>query len=299
MMKRLLIIYVFSTLFGFVYAQTKGTNKIKNQTEKLDSLKIEILKINLKIDNLAKDIGLLNKELKPSRSNNEETSLVQTRDSLRSLQKEINQLRAKLSKKEEAIQKNKNKEYQKGKDEVLQQIIMPLKGKSFDELIKSSTIALLQNLHQYIEKSLNTENNFQNEIKDLCMYFELSQIFQQKVNENQLKKAKTRLTQISQSSALMEQLRQKMEGYNNYKSGLKETIEKIIEIDRNEKVQGMHEDVQMTKYNKISILVSKFLFSYAFKFKDYPHLASIINEILLQKFPPNTDSDISYLLNEL
>jgi len=93
---------------------------------------------------------------------------------------------------------------------------------------------------------------------------------------------------------LLDGLKKNLKNYQAFTDGLKESIKKIIELDKNQAVSGMSEDIQKSKLNEIS----QYIFDYDFNLIDYPYLSNIVLEIIKDK-QSNPDADISDLLKNL
>ena len=106
------------------------------------------------------------------------------------------------------------------------------------------------------------------------------------------------LNQTNKQSVSLDKLKYSVDKYQLFNNGLKETISKLVELDDNESVEGMHEDIQKQKFNKIMSHISKYIFDYDFNFIDYPYLSDIVIEIIKRK-QPYVDTPITDLLQKL
>jgi predicted transcriptional regulator len=135
-------------------------------------------------------------------------------------------------------------------------------------------------------------------LSDLVKYFNAKELLEQKFDAVKIKDAQAKLSQIQQQSELLDKRKEYMENYQTFNDGLKESIEKIIKLDKSESVLGMDEEIQKQKFNKILAEISSYIFNYDFNFMDYPYLSDIVLEIIKRK-QPNADADITNILKKL
>jgi hypothetical protein len=183
--------------------------------------------------------------------------------------------------------------FQEGKNDALLSVVNAYK-KPFDYLILCSTKESVQH-----DLSLVGNNNaeIRQTLSDLEKYFSAKELLSKKQDDYRIKDAINQLKATTQNSKMIVQLQSNLESYKNYSDGLKETIGKIIEIDKKEIAEG-NDFVQQQKLNKILSEISQFVFNYDFNFTDYPYLSDIVLEIMKRK-QPNADADITDLLNKL
>jgi hypothetical protein len=195
--------------------------------------------------------------------------------------------------KQKAEQKTKEN-YEKGKYEILTIIINRYKSKSFDELLKSSTKqSVLQDL--FLCQSLP---EIQLILSDIQKYSNAKELLDAKLDAAQIKSQQIQLAQIKQESVVMTKLKEILSNYPTINDGLKETLERIIALDKREAVFGMSKEIQKKKFDKILSDLSSFIFNYDFSFSDYPYLSDIILELIKRK-QRNADAEISDLLKVL
>ncbi len=106
------------------------------------------------------------------------------------------------------------------------------------------------------------------------------------------------MEQIKRESALLSKLKETIGNYQVFNEGLKETLGKIVVLDKAEAVSGMSKEIQRKKFDKILAEISAYIFNYDFNFSNYPYLSDIFLEIIKRK-QPNPDADISDLLKRL
>lgn len=200
-------------------------------------------------------------------------------------------------------ERNNNKtklkdEYVSGQNAVLQNIINTYNTKTFDELLKTSTIEFVMRDKLLLENNLQTQQL----ISDLIVCLEAKELFRHKFEATKAKLYQSKLIEIKHKSVVLEKIKSDLEEFQSLNEGLKETVVKLIQFDKDEKkgfsVAGMSLEVQKMKLNKIFDEISLFVFNYDFKVNDYPFLADVIFEIFKIK-QPNPDAEISFLLNKL
>jgi len=208
-----------------------------------------------------------------------------------SLQKQVELINTNFSKANAIIQeKEKQLTEEKLKSAVWANATDIYKNKSFDELIQSSTkLSVQRDMEQF-----SKDENVKTILVDLETYFNAKELLAMKFDASQIKNAQTQLNQIKRQSELLDGLKKNLKNYQAFTDGLKESIKKIIELDKNQAVSGMSEDIQKSKLNEIS----QYIFDYDFNLIDYPYLSNIVLEIIKDK-QSNPDADISDLLKNL
>jgi hypothetical protein len=321
MMKKIVILTLFVSYFSATFSQDL-LKEIKELTLANDSLQKQvikplydsILKLNTanaaeasKVKALDKEKDGLNKKIKDLEKNIADLNKNKVKIERDTLQKQVERLTANLielnqriSEKDKQIVEEKQNGEQKakqekenGKNEALAKIVNSYKGKPFEILIKSSTKLSVQ---RDIPLVGNNEE-MRVILPDLEKYFTAKELLAKKFDAAKIKDAQAQLSQIQQQSELLDKLKEHIENYQTFNDGLKETIEKIIDLDKRESVTG--EEVQKQKFNKILAEISSYIFNYGFNFMDYPYLSDdIILEIIKRK-QPNADANITDILNKL
>lgn len=269
-------------------------NDITMLYKQIDTLQKEKIYLQQKISKIEKE----NTELNTNKIKNERDSL---QILLGKLNTNLSELKQISLQKEKEIFDTKQKclenalaEKEKGRQEVFSSIAIKYSGKTFDELIMSTTKQSVMTDILLVESNPQIKST----IQDLLKYFNAEQLFLEKFNANQITYYKNQLNQINQESKLLTYKKDLLENYESFNDGLKTTIEKIIALDEREIVYGMGDVIERQKFIKIFAELTSYIFDYDFNFTDYPYLSDIVLEIIKRK-QPNCDADISDLLNKL
>jgi hypothetical protein len=294
-MKKTFILAVVLCNFCTVYAQEDYFDKAVKQAVAIDSLKKEIKRYQEQISLFQRNSTDFQNKIKAlQRDFAEITKFKQEKQDiqlqLRQKDEHIHKLQIELSTKDTQL----SEKYEEGKQVAFSNIIDGYRGKSFDDLIRSTT-------KWSVQRDLSLVGN-KSEIKrvlsDLEKYFNAKALLEEKFNTRQIEDAKKQLQSIIQDSQLLDQLKENIEQYQNFTIGLKERIERIIALDNSEGVFSAGEDVKKQKHYKILSEISRYIFNYDFNFTDYPYLSHIVLEIFKRK-QPNPDADVSDLLNKV
>jgi light-regulated signal transduction histidine kinase (bacteriophytochrome) len=177
--------------------------------------------------------------------------------------------------------------------QALDNIVNSYKNKQFDDLITASTKESVRRDIQLVSDNPDVRQI----LDDLDMYLKIKELLSHKYNDERIKEAQTRLKTVNRESTLLDKLIENIDNYSNFNQGLKETIEKINNLDMQESVAEMSDDIQKQKFNKILSNISSYVFNYDFNITDYPYLSDILLEIFKRK-QPDVDADISDLLDK-
>lgn len=312
-MKKAIVLFIMLFGLGNAYAQDGVADKIAKQAVEIDSLK-KVIKIFMFKNDSLKNVILnyqvsekknldANDELKKELSKLEkyktekkaiETKLEVKSDSIVLLKNKIIQIENEIKSTIEKGKKDAAAEKENGKNEILNKLLNTYKNKSFDELIKSSSITSILRDKQLIGNNTDVKQI----ITDLETYYTAEILLSNKFNALQVKDAISQVTLIKQQSKLVTTLKDNLDNFKTFNEGLNAAIQNIIAIDKKEFVKGMSEQVIKSKLNKILSELSKFIFDYNFNFVDYPYLSDIVLEIIKQK-QPNPDANISDLLKKI
>lgn len=302
----ILILFTAST----AYAQTDILNEFSKQAITIDSLKkvISLEKSKtLKLDSTYQSrtkiqqetISILQRNL--SALNKFKVEKVSTDALIRQKTDSITTLISEVHKRDTILLAEKQKGERKvieakasGKNEMLEIVINIYKNKSFDDLIRSTSKLSIQRDLQFTSDQVMLKSQF----NDLSKYFNAMELLNVKFNETQIQNSQIELDKINQKSSQLVVAKELLENYELFNDGLKETIGKIIALDKHEKVTGMPEEIQKRKRFKLMAEISSYIFDYDFKFGDYPYLDEVILEIIKQK-QPDPDADISQLIYKL
>ncbi len=308
MVKKIIILTVIICGVGSAYSQD-CSDKEKKQAELIDSLQKVIKDANNQFNKIA---AMTQNNLKAMSD-----TIISLKSNLSSLEKfkahkksndvqlktksdSITLLKNQLSDKDKQITSVKEQDVQKahtekerGKKEVLANLVFTYK-KPFDDLITSSSKESVQrDIHLLANDTLVKPI-----LDDLQIYFNAIELLVKKFDFAQTKYVKTQINQIKQKSIMLDKLKETINKYQIFSDGLKETLNELIKLDKSESVSGMSEEIRKQKFNKIISKLIEHIFNYDFNFKDYPYLSDIILEIIKRK-QPNADADISDLLSKL
>jgi chromosome segregation ATPase len=183
-------------------------------------------------------------------------------------------------------------EREKGKAEALANIVNTYKSRQFDDLIKSSTKESVLHDRQLADNNAEIKPI----LSDLLIYFNAIELLAKKYDAAQIKNAQTQFNQIKQKSALLDKLKENIEYYQDFNDALKETIDKLVNLDKRKAADGDLE-IQKLKFNEIVTELTTYMYNY-YDYGNYPYLSDIVLEIIKRK-KPNADADIKDLFNKL
>ena len=256
--------------------------EIAKLNEQLKALEFEKSELNKKIKTLESTVAELNKnKIKVERDN-----LQAKFDSLTIKVTELNKLISikdkQIIQEKELGEKKSIQEKEKGKQVVLSQIIQTY-NKSFDELIKNSTLKTVERDMSIV----GDKTEVQQKLLSLQIYFNSELVLSEKYSEQKVENAITQLKSIDQTELVLK-LTDKLSKYKLCNDGLKTTIDKILEIDK--KFVANDEYTQKTKLNDVLAETAWYFRNYRFNFIDYPYLSEIVLEIIkLKQKDANTD----------
>ncbi|MFO0467709.1 MAG: hypothetical protein ACK5ZX_00195 [Bacteroidota bacterium] len=305
-MKKVITIIVMLCAFNSAFAQKDLIDRIEQQAIEIDSLR-KLVKSEIDSRQIARNENsklrdTLNKlrfelanleEIRKSKKNID-SMIRQKSDSIALLKAGITDKDKLLAKEKQKAEQKVKEEYEKGKNEILTIIINKYKIQSFDELLKSSSKqSIVQDL--LLCQSVPEINQI---LSDIQKYFNAKELLDVQLDAAQLKNQQLQLGQIKRESVVLGKLKEIISNYQSFNDGFKETVERIISLDKREVVSGMSNDIQKKKFDKILAELSSYIFNYDFNFSDYPYLADILLEIIKRK-QPNADADIADLLKKL
>lgn len=312
MKKIYLTIFILNVYFS-IFAQSELVDRVTTQAIEIDSLKKVILSekenlsnLQLRTQQLQSTIKIQTDSLKILRNdisqlvklrndlNEKDIQLKSKNDSILLLKSMVSDLekQMKINNQNSIIKIKEEKE--NGKNEILQGIEKTYINKSFDDVLKFSNKESVERDLELLGQASESKAL----LLDLINYFSFEELLIKKVDMDQINQAQYQLSEIEHESTALENLKEKIDNYQIFSEGIKETIEKIIILDQTETVAGMPDNIQNQKLNKILSEISLYIFNYDFKLKDFPFLSELIFEILKRK-QPNPDADISDLLNKL
>lgn len=305
-MKKLITFIAIFCSFNSAFAQNELIERLEKQAVEIDSLKkisITDLEKNQKEKNENNNLKDTLKKLRSDFANldefrklkqNIDILIGQKTDSIKDLKAIISEKDKQIATEKQNAENKANEGYEKGKYEILTIIVNKYKNQSFDDLlISSSKQSIGQDL--LICKDLPESSKI---LSDLNIYYNAKELLENKIDINQIKNQLMQLGLIKRKSLTIDKLKEIISNYQTFDQGLKETIEKIISLDKREVVAGMSNEIQKKKLDKILGEVSSYIFNYDFNLTDYPYLSGIILELIKIK-QPNADADISDLLKKL
>lgn len=302
-----------STFLKLYNQQVLEINNFKNELEKAklnssrlsESYKKDTLELLKEIKGLQKEISSERQKILDLNQNKlkQENSNLQTKvetlnrkiDSLNVIifsQNQIISNKDSLIKNEKIISKvTAEKAKIDGKTESLSNIINSFKIGSFDELIRSSTKESLTR-----DMSLINENSeIQPILNDLKTYYISQKLLLEKFDSVKAKNAQTSLSKIVRQSQLLENCKENIESYQDYRNALKASMSDILKEDK--KISLGDSFTQDEKFRKISSILAIYMFNY-YNYKAYPYLFDIIFEIIKRK-KVNPDASINDLFEKL
>lgn len=294
-------------LFSSAFAQKDIiVERLEKQAVEIDSLK-KLIKAEMDNSKLLRNennslqdslkklrYDLSNFEVFINGKKNLDSILRQKTDSIFLLQARISERDKQIIIEKQTAELKAKEENEKGKNEILINIINGYKSHSFDVLLKSST-------KQSVEQDLQLCQGIPEVrliLSDMQKIFIAKEILDFKPEESQIKSQQIELGQIKRESVILGKLKEILSNYQTFNGGLKEIIGKIVALDNVETVFKQPKEIQKKKYDKILAEISSYIFNYDFNFSDYPYLTDIILEIIKRKLP-NADADISDLLKKL
>jgi hypothetical protein len=297
---KITIAFVLFNLFS-VFSQQELIKEIGKQAITIDSLKkvtktekenyrIQNENLNNKKDSI-KILKLTLSKLEKFKTEKEKIDnlIKQKNDSVILLKNQKSELSLKILEERNICEQKKIEEKEKVRSEILTKIINTYKGKSFNDLIVSSNKLSIERDLLLIGENVELKQV----LIDMNQYFEAKLLLEKPFEAEQIKNAQTELNKIKQQSTLLDNLKEQIEQYEKSYKGLKDCINGIISIDKNDgPVSDMGKDAKEKKLNKILTEISNYIFNYDFNFTEYPYLSSILSQVIKVKFP-NPDQDIS------
>jgi peptidoglycan hydrolase CwlO-like protein len=285
----------------------RDNNKLINdlQTEKqnfsdlYEAYKKDTLALQKQIKDLRNEVSSEKQKVSDLNNNKvkEERDNLQTKvDSLITVISKLNQTIADNDKQIEKAKANSitsaDKAKNDGKAEALASIVNSYKNRPFDDLIKSSTKGSVDRDMQLVGNNPEVKPV----LNDLQIYFNAQELLSEKFDAVKIKNAQTQLNQINRQSKLLDALKEDVDFYQNFKTALKETISKLVNLDKRKSADG-DPDIQKLKFNDIVTILTDYIYNY-YDYTKYPYLSDIVLEIIKRK-QPNADADITDLLIKL
>jgi hypothetical protein len=319
------IIFLFSLFGAFANSNAQDClDKIAKQAVELDSLKRNVKLNYLKMDSLQASIELLKLKQKED--------VLRNRDSDKKFLDSINELKSDLSKfqkfkiekiryetiiklmsdsillfKKELVTRNEEiisatekvkkvtiVEKENGRREVRDQIAKFYLNKSFDDLISSTNLFMIERDKRLVGDNLNVKQI----LLDLELFFNVRKLLSIKFEINGLTNSISKINAIKRESRLVEKLKDDLDNYKTLNDGLLNTLQRIILIDKMEYVKGMDESIVKLKLEKVISVLTNYIFVYDFNFVDYPYLNDIILDVMKRK-QSDPDADILDLLGKI
>jgi hypothetical protein len=267
---------------SIVKLNSAHNKEITKLNELIKVLEIQKIDLNKKLKTLELSVAELNKnKIKVERDN-----LQAKIDSLTIKVNELNLLISakdiQISQEKELSLKKSIQENKKGKQEVLNQIIQTY-NKPFDELVKISTLEFIERDMHLIGDKIEG----QQKLLSLQKYFNSDLVLNQKFSQQKVEIAITQLKSLEQTELILK-LSDKLSKYKFCNDGLKTTLDKILEIDKN--FVANDDYTQKTKLNDVLSELAWYFRNYRFNLSDYPYLSEIVLDIIkLKQKDANTD----------
>ena len=252
-------------------------NTLKSQRDTIKSLKSDLSKL----EKFKADKKIIDAQLK------------QKNDSIVLLKNHISGKEQQITAEKQKCEQKLHEEKEKGKNEVLANIVNSYKNNKFDDLIKSSTKPAVRRDMQLVGN--NMEMEVKQILSDLEKYFDAEELLAKKFDAAQIGKAQLQLNQIKQPSKLLDKLKENIEYYKDFSDKLKERVENLVELDK-QKV-AVDSETRKMKFQLIVTELSNYMYDYD-EYGNYPYLSDIVLEIIKRK-KSNADADIRDLLIRL
>jgi len=282
-------------------------NKLKSdlQTDKKkftdlnDVYKKDTLALQKQIKALQKDIEIEKQkvsDLSKNKVKTERDNFLHKIDSLNTVISTLNQVISDKDKKIGTIRQQgdqkAHEENERGKQEVLVSLLNSYIGKSFDDLIKFSNKESVIRDIQFVDKNVEVKTI----LNDLLIYFNAEELLNKKFDAIQIKNAQVLLSQIKRESKLLDALKENVTYYQDFNTAFKETIGKLINLDKRKSADGDSE-IQKLKFNEIVTELTDYMYNY-YDYAKYPYLSDIMLEIIKRK-RQKADMNILDLLSKL
>ena len=264
--------------------------EIAKLNEQLKALEIEKSELNKKVKTLESTVAELNKNKIKVEKDNLQAKCDSLIIKVKELENLISAKDKQIAQEKELGQQKSIQEKEKGKSEILNQIIQTY-NKPFNELIKNSTLKTVERDMSLVDD----KTVIQKTLLSLQIYFNSEQVLNKKYSEQRVENALTQLKSIEQTELVLK-LTDKLSKYKLCNDGLKTTIDKILEIDK--KFVANDEYTQKTKLNDVLAEIAWYFRNYRFNFIDYPYLSEIVLEIIKLK-QKDANTDIAILKEKL
>ena len=250
-------------------------NKIKNQRDDL----------LIKTDTLSRSITELKKTI------SEKNSLIKVERDI--LLIKADSLSAKIIELERIISQREDQKVKEQESVGLEisGLIIQMCKMSFDESIKYYT---LNSVEDDLSIFINNQE-IQNKLQELKMYFTAEQVLSEKYDEEKVKIAQNQIANLEQTK-LVKNLANRISDYKICNSSLRAAIIKIVEMDK--RLIANDNNKQMLKLSDILLVLDKWSQNYIFSYSDYPYLSNIVFEIQKLKHS-NANTDIKNYLDKL
>jgi hypothetical protein len=182
-----------------------------------------------------------------------------------------------------------SEQYKLGKEDALASMLNIYRDQPFDVLIKSSTKKSVARDMQFV----GNNTDIMMVLKGLQIYFDAQVLLSEKFDAVKISEAQMKLGQVKHQSKLLDGLKDDIDSYNDFNTALKETIQKVVNLDKIKSVDG-DSGIQQSKFNDIVAILTDYMYNY-YNYASYPYLSDKVLEIIKRK-QPNADADISDLL---
>lgn len=301
-MKKYTIFILLVLLFSVVHSQDviKGGQKSisdsllmelgaakANSARELKAARDSVNTLISKIGGLEKDNSELNKSIKRLngvRIGSLEKERDQKVDSIRILKDTISSREKQIADLGKAATINEIKKRSEGAQSVYDQIGLYYQNGTLDDLIRSSTKRSAERDVKLVGDNVNARKK----IQYLQLYFSAQEVFEEKYDEQKVKRVETSLNGITEKSQLLDSLKTKLSNYSRCSGALSKAIENIIAFDKT--FTANDDYTQEKKLGGDLAKLAWYIRNYHFNFYDYPYLAGKILEIIkIKQIDANTD----------
>ena len=289
-MKKYLVLLFITINFFNAYSQEILLDRVTKQAVEIDSLEKSLGQCQTSITQLRDTIKTKNKEI------NDLQSQIKKLDKYKELKKTYNDLSEKYNdlKNSQTTLENNHRDdltiaIAKAKNEIYSKIADTYTNRDFESLILISNKASVDRDSNLLFKNQELKQTF----KDLKNYFEAKALLSSAYDAAKVQTALNNLNSINHTSASLDKLKLLLTSYNTKYKGLKDCFERILSLNKN--VNDLSDEIRSDKIKDINYEISTYIFDFDINFNDYPYISEVINNAIVTKYG-NTDVNISNLL---
>ena len=289
-MKKYLVLLFITINFFNAYSQEILLDRVTKQAVEIDSLEKSLGQCQTSITQLRDTIKTKNKEI------NDLQSQIKKLDKYKELKKTYNDLSEKYNdlKNSQTTLENNHRDdltiaIAKAKNEIYSKIADTYTNRDFESLILISNKASVDRDSNLLFENQELKQTF----KDLKNYFEAKALLSSAYDAAKVQTALNNLNSINHTSASLDKLKLLLTSYNTKYKGLKDCFERILSLNKN--VNDLSDEIRSDKIKDINYEISTYIFDFDINFNDYPYISEVINNAIVTKYG-NTDVNISNLL---